>query len=238
MNEPIISSRRPQPWTSWQRPEDYYSEGQLIWLDVDTLIRERTGGRRSLDTFARAFYASAAPALTAKPYTFEDVVAGLNAVTPYDWAHFLRERLDTVGGKAPLDGIGRGGWRLVYGDTRSDFLKADEKRRKSATFTYSLGFTVGEGDKLTDVLWDSPAFNEGLTVGSEIHAVNGVNYDADALRRAITDAKAGAPLELLVKNGDRWRTVAFQYRDGLRYPRLERVRGAPDRLGDILRPRG
>ena len=55
-NDPIITGRRPIPWTSWQRSEDYYSEGQLIWLDVDTLIREKTGGKKSLDDFARSFF--------------------------------------------------------------------------------------------------------------------------------------------------------------------------------------
>lgn len=234
-NEPIISARRPAPWRSWQRPEDYYSEGALIWLDVDTLIRERTQGRRSLDDFTRAFFASEAPALTAKPYTFEDVVATLNAVTPYDWAAFLRARLDTAGGKAPLDGLTRGGWRLVYGEERTPFQKADEKRSKNASFFYSLGFVIGEGDKITEVLWDSPAFNEGLTVGTDIRAVNGAKYDADGLRRAITAGRDGAPIVLIVSNGDRWRTVSFDYRAGLRYPRLERIPGAPNRLGDIFK---
>lgn len=238
VNEPTISARRPEPWRSWQRPEDYYSEGALIWLDVDTLIRERTGGRKSLDDFTRAFFHSDAPALTTSTYIFEDVVRTLNAVTPHDWASFLRERVETVGGKAPLDGIARGGWRLVYGEERTAYQKADEKRSKTASFMFSLGFSIGEGEKLAEVLWDSPAFNEGLTVGTEIRAVNGVSYDADALRRAIGEARAtGAPIELLVKNGDRWRTVAFQYRDGLRYPRLERVQGTPDRLSAILRAR-
>ncbi len=234
-NEPIISARRPAPWRSWQRPEDYYSEGALIWLDVDTLIRERTQGRRSLDDFTRAFFASETPALTAKPYTFEDVVATLNAVTPYDWAVFLRARLDTAGGKAPLDGLTRGGWRLVYGEERTPFQKADEKRSKNASFFYSLGFVIGEGDKITEVLWDSPAFNEGLTVGTDIRAVNGAKYDADGLRRAITAGRDGAPIVLIVSNGDRWRTVLFDYRAGLRYPRLERIPGAPNRLGDIFK---
>lgn len=237
VNEPSISQRRPEPWRSWQRPEDYYSEGQLIWLDADTLIREKTGGAKSLDDFARVFFASEAPGLTTKTYTFEDVVAALNAVAPHDWAKFLRDRLDTTGGKAPLDGMTRGGYRLVYTETRSDFLKADEKRGKYASFYYSLGFNVGEADRITDVLWDGPAFDAGLTIGTEIRAVNGFKYDAEGLRRALTDAKSGAPLELLVQSGDRFRTIRFDYRGGQRYPALERIPDTPDRLGDILRAR-
>jgi predicted metalloprotease with PDZ domain len=238
VHEPIISGRRPQPWRSFQRPEDYYSEGQLIWLDADTLIRERTRGARSLDTFARRFFEAPEIGLTESPYTFEDVVAALNAVMPYDWAGFLRTRIDAVGGPAPLDGLARGGWRLVYAEERTDFQKAAEKRAKNADFMYSLGFVVGEDKKLSEVLWDSPAFNAGLTVGVEIMAANGVAYDADGLRRAITAAKAeGGAVELLVKAGDRYRTVSIPYTGGLRYPRLERISGTADRLSAILAPR-
>lgn len=238
VHEPIISGRRPEPWRSYQRPEDYYSEGQLIWLDADTLIRERTGGRRSLDDFARRFFLAPETGLTESPYTFDDVVSALNAVSPYDWATFLHTRIDTVGGPAPLDGITRGGYRLVYGEERSEYQKSAEKRAKNADFIYSLGFVVGEDKKFTEVLWDSPAFNNGLTVGVEIAAVNGVAYDADGLRRAITAAKAdGKPIEILVKAGDRYRTVSIAYTGGLRYPRLERIEGAPDRLSAILAAR-
>ena len=180
---------------------------------------------------------SDAPALTTRPYTLEDVVSTLNGVTPYDWAKFLRDRIDAVGGKAPLDGFTRGGYRLVYTETRSDYQKSEEKRRKTADFFYSLGFTVGEGDKLGEVLWDSVAFNAGLTVGTQINAVNGVKYDADSLRRTLTEAMAGGPLELLVMNGDRYRTVSLSYTGGQRYPHLERIPGTPDRLGDILKAR-
>ncbi|MET0283976.1 MAG: peptidase M61, partial [Polyangiales bacterium] len=59
--DPIIASRRPLPWVSWQRSEDYYSEGQLVWLDVDTRIRELSGDTRSLDDFARAFFGAKGP---------------------------------------------------------------------------------------------------------------------------------------------------------------------------------
>jgi len=236
--EPIISARRPEPWRSFQRPEDYYSEGALIWLDADTLIRERTGGRRSLDDFARAFFRAPETGLTSSPYDFEDVVATLNTVMPYDWATFLRTRVDAVGGPAPLDGIARGGYRIIYATERSELQKAQEKRAKNADFMYSLGFIIGEDKKLTEVLWDSPAFNAGLSVGVEVIAVNGVAYDADVLRRAITAAKSdGKPVEILIKAGNGYRTIAVPYADGLRYPRLERAAGTPDRLSAILAPR-
>ncbi|MES1157373.1 MAG: peptidase M61 [Alphaproteobacteria bacterium] len=238
-NDPIISPRAPQAWRSWQRSEDYYSEGQLIWLDADTLIRERTNNRKSLDDFARAFFGvHDGQWKVPETYTFDDVVAALNSVLPYDWASFLHQRIDVVAPHAPLDGITRGGYRLVYTDTRSPYETALETHRKYADFTYSIGLSIGEGAVIGDVQWDGPAFNAGVTRGAKVLAVNGVAYDAEGLRRAITDAKTDThPIQLLLQDGDRFYTVAIDYHGGLRFPHLERVPGTPDRFSAIYAAR-
>jgi len=237
-NDPIIAGRRPIPWRSWQRSEDYYSEGELVWLDADTLIREKSGGKKSLDDFARAFFGIDNGKWDAATYTFDDVVSILNAVQPHDWAGFLHARLENHEQEAPLDGIARGGYRLVYSDTPSDFFKKSETRRKLTDLTYSLGFTVGRESKLTDVLWEGPAYAAGLTVGTQIIAVDGVTYDSDRLKEIVKSARTNRePIELLVKNGDRYRTVRIDYHDGLRYPHLERNAEVPPRLDQILAPR-
>ena len=237
-NDPIISQRQPKGWLSWQRDEDYYSEGQLIWLDVDTLIRERTNGRKSLDDFARAFFGVEDGDYTPAPYTFEDVVRTLNGVVPYDWADFLRTRLDGHGPGAPLDGLARGGYRLVYAETPSDWQKTLYGEYKRNDFTYSLGIQTGEGNVIRSVQWNSPAFQAGLATGMEIVAVNGRAASPGAISEAITAAKdPNTAVELILKDADRYRTVRIDYHDGLRYPRLERIAGTPDRLGDILTPR-
>lgn len=237
--DPILSARRPAPWRNWQRNEDYYSEGQLVWLDADTLIRERTNNRRSLDDFARAFFSVRnGEWRDPEPYTFDDIVAGLNAVYPYDWATFLRERIEAVPTEPPLDGIERGGYRLVYTEERSDYQRASESYYGGASFAYSIGLSFGENGNVTTVMWDSPAFNQGVTIGTQVVAVNDGAFSADALRRAITQAKDSAePIRLLLKNGDQYRTVELDYHDGLRYPHLERVAGTPDRLSAIYRAR-
>ncbi|HCK83887.1 MAG TPA: peptidase M61 [Hyphomonadaceae bacterium] len=237
-NDPIVSLRRPQPWRSWQRSEDYYSEGLLIWLDADTLIRERSNNRRSLDDFARAFFGGGDGSSTVSTYTFEDVVAALNAVQPYDWAAFLRARVEAVAAAAPLDGVTRGGWRLAYSDERSNYFKQYEANNEVADFMFSIGAVFDKTHNVTQVQWDGPAFNQGLTVAAQAVAVNGNAFSAEALRRAITAARDNpAPIELLVKNGDQYRSLAIDYHDGLRYPRFERVAGTPDRLGAILASR-
>jgi predicted metalloprotease with PDZ domain len=237
--DPILSARRPAPWRSWQRNEDYYSEGLLIWLEADTLIRERTGNRRSLDNFARDFFGVRnGEWRQPETYTFEDVVADLNEVHAYDWATFLRERVERAGTEPPLAGIERGGYRLVFDDERNAYQRAAEGHYEYADFMYSIGVSISNGGSVSQVQWDSPAFNQGVTSGTQILAVNDEAYSAGALRRAITDAVGSPePVRLLLKNGDQYRTVELDYHDGLRYPRLERVRGAADRIGAILSPR-
>jgi predicted metalloprotease with PDZ domain len=236
-NDPIINARRPQPWNNWQRAEDYYSEGALIWLDVDTKIREMSGERRSLNDFARSFFGVDDGVGVAKHYTFEDVVQALNAVQAYDWASFLRTRLDGHGPGAPLDGLARAGWKLVYSDQPTDFLKAQEEQSKSANFQYSLGFSVGVEGRIEALRWEGPGFRAGLSGNTTLLAVNGRAYKADVLRAAITAAKDGKQaIELLVKKGNLYRTIALDYHDGLQYPRLERIAGTPDRLQAILTP--
>ena len=236
-DDPVVNARRPQGWTSWQRSEDYYSEGQLVWLDADTLIRSRSGGKRSLDDFARGFFGIEDGNASERPYTFDDVVAALNAVEPYDWAKFLSTRINEVAPRPPLDGLARGGWRLVYTDAPTAYFKSAEAGRKLVDLTYSIGLALGQNTDIAGVQWDGPAFKAGLTVGGKLIAVNGIAYDADRLKEAITAAKAGGPLSLLVKTGDHYRTADIAYRGGLRYPRLERIEGTPDLLSAIYAPR-
>jgi predicted metalloprotease with PDZ domain len=239
-NDPIIAQRRPQPWGSYQRSEDYYREGSLIWLDADTLIREQTGGKKSLDDFAKAFFGVEDGDWNPAPYTFDTVTSTLNGVQANNWPAFLRERLDAVGpnSRGPLDGIERGGYRLVFKEQPSGYMGALYKELGRNDFTYSLGFMMNKANKITSVVWGGPAFEQGLTSGWEVVAVGGRAASADALKEAVTAAKGStAPIELILKNGDVFKTVRFDYHDGLRYPHLERIEGTPDRLGDILSPR-
>src|SRR5579885_33664 len=237
-NDPIGAERRPIPWRSWQRSEDYYSEGQLVWLDADTLIRQLSGGRKSLDDFAKAFFGINNGSYVTVTYTFDDVVKALNAVQPYDWAKFLRQRLDEHAKGAPLDGISRGGYRLVYTATESDFEKSSERVRKFTDFAFSLGFTVEKDGMLGEVLWDSPAFKAGANVGMKLLAVNGDEYDADTLKDAIKWAqKTRKPIQLLVEDNKKFRTLTIPYYDGLRYPHLQPAGTGPRSLDAILAAR-
>jgi predicted metalloprotease with PDZ domain len=237
-NEPVINQRRPLGWMSYQRAEDYYSEGELIWLDVDTKIRELSDEKRSLDDWARSFFGVQNGRHQPLGYTFNDVVVSLNAVQPYDWQAFLRARLEGHGPGAPLAGISRAGWKLVYGDTPTDFSKDVEAYRKVSDFYYSIGLTLDGTGRIVDVLWNSPAFEAGLSRGFTVVAVNGKAYKLELLKSAISAAKMQhQSIELLLKQAERYQSTRIDYYEGLKYPRLERIDGTPDRLEAIFRPR-
>jgi predicted metalloprotease with PDZ domain len=238
--QPIVTARRALSWLSLERTEDYYPEGALIWLDVDTKIRELSGDRHSLDDFAREFFGGTEGTLGPVPYTLADIVQALNAVAHYDWDKFLTQRLHSHGPGAPLDGLTRGGWKLVYTDVPTEYLRGLEDQRKAVDFMFSLGLAVSsrEFGQLAEVLWGSPAYEAGLTEGTAIIAVNGREYRPERLREAIGMAhNTHQPIELIVKNLDRYRTVQIPYYDGLKYPRLERVDHSVDRLSALMKPR-
>ena len=237
-NDPIIAQRSPQPWRSWQRSEDYYSEGQLIWTDVDRIIRQQSGGKRSIDDFARAFFGVRDRDYGELTYTFDDIVNTLNRVQPYDWRGYLQRKVFDVAARPPLEGITEGGYRLIFTDEPTKWIKNAEKQGKSNDLTYSGGFTVGNDGRIGSVLWGSPAFNAGLTIGTELIAVNGRKFDGDALKQAIKGAAGNGPAaELLIHDGDLYRTVRLDWHGGLRYPRLQKVGSGPGTLDALLAPR-
>ncbi|HYM79710.1 MAG TPA: M61 family peptidase [Candidatus Dormibacteraeota bacterium] len=224
-------------WQNWRRSLDYYPEGELIWLDVDSILRQQTHGQRSLNDFCRRFHGGESGPPKVVPYTFDDVVHALNDVAPYDWAHLLHERVDATTTHAPLGGIERGGWKLVYNDKPNVFTDAIEKLAKFTDFSYSLGFTVGEDGKLDDVIVGSPAYQSGVGPAMKLVAVNGRKWSPEVLHAAIKAAQgSNQPIELLVENAQFFKTHSVAYYDGEKNPHLERVSSQPDILGDILKP--
>ena len=237
--DPVFAARRPKPFASLSRGEDYYAEGALVWLEADQIIRDGTHGAKGLDDFARAFYGIRPGDWGVVTYTRADVVAVLDAVFPYDWNQFLTARIDRAGQPVPLGGIERGGYRLVWKDAPNPYDAARMADGKYLSLGGSLGMTLDREGKVMGTLWGSPAFAAGLVPGVQIVAVNGEAYEADVIRAAITAAKAtDKPISLLVRRDNRYDTVALTWHQGLRYPWLERVDGAkPAGLDNLLAPR-
>ena len=237
-NDPVFAARQPKPYPSMARGEDYYTEGALIWLEADQLIRARSGGTKSIDDYAKLFFGMRDGDWGELTFELPDIAAALNAVMPYDWQTFLDTRINRPGQPAPLRGIEAGGYQLVWKDEPNVYDKARMTDAKVLSLTYSIGLTIDKDNKVAATQWDSPAFNAGIVTGAKILAVNGMTYDADGLKAAITAAKTGAPLVLLVQRGDRFDAVSIEYRGGLRYPWLERSAGAkgPGGLDLLLAP--
>ena len=226
------------PFDNWRRGTDFYDEGELVWLDVDTTIRKLTSGKKSLNDFTAVFEGlggNTGPKVV--PYTFEDVVAGLNGVVPYDWAKFLRFRLDTNRAEAPLGGLENGGWRLVYKDQPNSWTVLEESESGTVDFWYSLGLHVGEQGTVGDVLHDGVSDKAGIGPGMKLVAVNGREFVPNLLRAAIQDAKGTTqPIEFIVENTGFYKVIKVDYHEGEKFPALERVEGVPDRLDEILKP--
>ncbi len=237
-NANIWPEGRLQSWPDWQLGViDAYMQGELVWLDIDTLIRERSGGRKSLDDFARGFFGVRDGSLAAAPYTFEDLVASLNTVLPYDWEAFLRARVDSVGANPDLDGITRGGYRLGWTDQPSSQQVSAEQRKGTADLRFSLGMTLDKDGAVTAVVWGGPAWRAGLAAGAKVQSVNGAAYGAEALKTAIIAARDSGKVDLQVARGVTTQSLAVAWDGGLRYPHLERIPGAAALLDDILAPR-
>ena len=225
-------------YSSYRRGIDFYSEGALVWLEVDTMIGELSRGSKSLDDFCRAFFGGESRGPDVRPYSLEDVVATLRSVQPYDWAEVFRKRVDTVQTQAPVAGIESSGWRLSYSGERSSYWREEEDQNKVADFSLSLGLIVNYEGYVTDVAMDGPAWRAGMAPAGKITSVSGHPFSTALLRDALrSDGTSRSPTEIVVKNGDYSSTHHLDYRAGEKYPRLSRVGSRPDLLTAITRPR-
>ncbi|WP_394838950.1 M61 family peptidase [Pendulispora rubella] len=235
---PAFGQESNRPWYSAQRARDYYPESLLIWLEADMLIREKTGGARSLDDFLRAFFGGTSGGAEVKPYELGDVVTALNRVAAHDWKAFFEQRITEVAAHAPLGGIEGAGYRLSYRDKPSDRQGLVERINKTINERFTLGILINDKAVLTDVHFDGPAGRAGVAEGSVLVAVNGRKYSAELLRRTIADNKGSAsPIELLTERDGFYRTHRVTWNEGGRYPYLERVASKPDTLATLLAPR-
>ena len=229
-------------WSNWRRGQDYYDEGELLWLDTDTLIRKLTQNKKSLDDFQKIFLGkggNTGPLIV--PYSFDELVSDLNAVIPYDWATFLHERVGRINPHADLAGIEQGGYKLVFKDQPNAVSRivagVDGPRTRVLNCWYSIGLRLGANGSIFDVRWNGPADKARLAPTEKIIAVNGQIYSSDALRAAIRTAKGSTdPIHLIVQADSFVSTVDIDYHDGERYPALERVEGTPAYLDDITKP--
>jgi predicted metalloprotease with PDZ domain len=218
-------------YSSLRRGLDFYGEGQLVWLEVDTLLRKLTHGAKSIDDFCHVFYAGE-PGPSVNPYTLDDVVAALNRVQPHDWAAFFRQRVDAVDPHAPVAGFENAGWKLTYNDKRSDYWSTTEDEEKTTDLMPSLGLRAKTEGVVEDVVIGGPVQKAGIAPGAKITSIDGRAFSPTVLREA---AASDGPLEFMVRSGDHISTHKVDYHGGEKYPHLDRENNKPDLLSDIVR---
>ena len=226
-----------ESWSNWRRGTDFYEEGQLLWLDVDGTLRRLTNDKKSMNDFCLAFHGGTSGEPELKTYTFEDVVATLNGLVPYDWTGFLRARLDGTATKTPTESVENSGWKIVYDEVPNEMEANDDLVRHLQDLSLSGGLVVDDDGAVRDVIHGSAAYTAGLGPGMKIAAIDGQQFSSDALREAIVAAKKGTtPIQLIVANGAEFKNFELDYHGGLRYPHLARDESKPDYLSEILGP--
>jgi predicted metalloprotease with PDZ domain len=220
-------------WLNERRGTDYYDEGDLLWLEVATIIHQQTNGAKSIDDFCHLFHGGPNNGPELKPYTFDDVVNALNSIAPYDWASFFHERLDSTSADAPVGGIENSGWKVVFNSTPSKL----QGRRGNQGDVYSIGLQVGEDGMVHDSIVGGPAFQAGISPGMKIVGVNGRVFTAQLLTDAVKESTdSSQPITLLVVSDDYYRTCTIDYHGGPRFAHLERDASKPDYLDDLIKP--
>ncbi|HEX3554547.1 MAG TPA: M61 family peptidase [Thermoanaerobaculia bacterium] len=229
----------PAAWTAYRRALDYYDESLLIWLEADTILREKSGGKKSLDDFCHAFFGAPSTPPAVVPYTDDDVYATLNRLVPFDWRGFFAQRVYAVQPRAPLGGLEAAGWKLVYTEQPNEFQKARAQSSKQVDETFTLGLWVKEDGTIDDVVVGAPAWEAGLGPGMKLVAVDGRKWAPEVLPEEIQAAKKSTtPIEITAEHGDVVRTFRVNYHDGERHPHLEREGSRVDVLSAILAARG
>jgi predicted metalloprotease with PDZ domain len=219
-------------WFTWKRGTDYYDEGDLLWLEVATIIHRESKGQKTIDDFCQTFHGGANNGPEVKTYTFDQLVATLNSIAPFDWATFFHTRLDSTAPEAPTGGIENGGWKVSFNGEPSKL----SGRRGTPSDIYSVGLQLGPDGSVGDSIVGSPAFEAGISSGMKVIGVNGRVYTHDLLEDAIKAAKDSAlPITLLVVNDDYINTATINYHGGARYPHLVRDEAKPDYLDDLIK---
>ncbi|HWG21854.1 MAG TPA: hypothetical protein VG225_15090 [Terracidiphilus sp.] len=226
----VPGMRPARGWMDWVRGTDYYDEGDLLWLEVATIIHRESKGEKEIDDFCHLFHGGPNDGPQVKTYTFAQLVKDLNSIAPFDWADFLQDRLDATVPEAPLGGIANGGWKVEY---TAEPLKLPG-RRGSVGDEYSIGLSLGQDGTVAESIVGSPAFQAGIGSGMKLVGVNGHVYTHDVLEDAI---KAEQPISMLVVVDDYFKTFTVDYHGGPKFPHLVKVEGQPDYLDELIKAR-
>lgn len=222
-------------WRAERRGDDYYPEGDLLWLAVDVKIMQLTDGKKNLDDFLPLFAGGREGkngVVAMKPYHMSELFADLNKVVHYDWKGYLETRLQRKTPQPPISGIINGGYKIV----NSDGGKA--AGGFNAPLIYSLGISVGQDGKIFNEWIDSPAYKAGIGPAMSIVTVDGKTFTYALLKDAVVRAeKSPDPIVLTLRENNVMTTATIDYHGGLQIPHFVKDKSGPDLIKEILAPR-
>jgi predicted metalloprotease with PDZ domain len=237
VSAPILLTT-PGEWTALQRSaQDFYNESLLIWLEADALIR-RQSPNHSLDDFCRLFFGGETGHPTVAPYSFDDLISSLRQVAEYDWRSFFRDRIYSINLRAPVGGIEKSGWHVVYSAVPNAYVTALDDEEKQINASYSYGLRLSEDGTIADVIPNLIAGQVGLAPNMKVIAVNGRGWSSRIFRETLAAMRPGShPLDLLIENAGYLKAYRLDYRGEEKYPHLERDATQSDLLEEILKAR-
>lgn len=236
-NDPIITPRAPKAWVTYQRSEDYYNEGMMVWIEVDAKLRELSKGKKGIDDFAKDFFGINNGDYGQVTYNFDDVAKALNKIAPFDWKSMLSQRIDGDATKTLLNGFKASGYNLVYTDKPNLFIKDLEAKNKTINLNYSLGLSVANDGAISNVIWGGKGFEKGLAVGDKIIAINGKAWSKDNINDEIAASKnIKSSMQFIILADNIYKVIDIDYHDGHKYPHFEKVGKDETPLDRLLEP--
>ncbi len=205
-------------------------------MEADAIIRQRSDGARSLDDFCRRFLGRNSSPDDTVPYELPEIITHLKATANFDWERFLSERTSRPLDALPLELVGRLGYRLQYVPAPPDQDRGMGRGRTGISAQHSLGLSFGNEGQILDIVPGMPGDKAGLAPGMKVMGIGGRLFSARRLQDALGESVATRRIELLVLEGDQFKTIVIPYADGPRYLTMVRDESKPDLLGQILKP--
>ncbi len=230
----MLRGRSPN-WDELRRDQDYYFEGMLVWLEADAIIREKSGGGKSLDDFCRAFFGPNSTTANVAPYDEAEIARLLHGLADFDWEGFIDRRVHHPLDSLPLDVVKRLGYRVSY--TNEAFAHPIRRGRGGIDSMDSLGIALDDDGRVLNLVPGKLADRAKLGFTSKIVGVNGKTFSAGRFQDAIKDSVVNHKIELLVVEDDAFKTIVLDYAEGPRHLELVRDPSRPDLLAQIAKPR-
>ena len=167
---------------NWRRGTDYYDEGDLLWLEVATIIHRESGGKKSIDDFCQEFPRRTQSRPGGKDLYLRRVGEDAQHICAFRLGWTFSHPVDFHRcGSARGRGIENSGWKVTFSDKPAKL----EGRRGNPGDVYSIGLAGGKDGTVTDAIVGSPAFEAGISSQMKIIGV----YEAGStLRSCFLDA--------------------------------------------------